>query len=523
MSVIDNITQWACGLKYDDIPARVIEKAKLQILNTIAAVLSGKYAGGLEKADFFNLPDGPATIIASGKKTRSEYAAFINALYSMSFDFDDYLFMGHTAHSSVLVSLAIAEEKGFTLKDVIVAQVIANEVEGRLGASVLLGYHNGQMWSYIHLAGSAIAAAKLLGLSTEQTASAIALALYQPNYPLVPGFMISDSKLLTASLPILSGMICAKLAQIGFHGNTDILETENGFLSRFAYLPLPHMLSGLGEWWVTDTIAFKPYPGCAYIDTAVDSTYKIMNEYMNKMGKPLKPSHIKQVDVFANILTMGMNALSERYDDGTLHSVNINFSIPRSIALTLIHNNLSAEYLSPTMILQYADEIKSLSKRIRLYHDWKYTLKMIATFYRFVGSGFLLKDTTTFELIKAFHSIRKDQPRFSLNVMGLLKAWQNLSDEEKMLIKDGIRKKSDTMRINEFTFSFGAKVIVETRDGITYEAESIVPGGASSADQKVVVINKLAHAIGDPQKAKILDELLIPTMSVKEFVKAILS
>lgn len=521
MAIIDQIAQWAFELKYEDIPARIIEKARLQILNTLSAVLSGKYFGRLDNIASLWLPDGTATVIPSGQKTDAGHAAFVNAMYSMSFDFDDYLFMGHTGHSSVLATLAMAEENGLTLKDVITAQVIANEVEGRLGASVLLGQHNGQMWSYIHSAGSAIAISRLLGLSREHMAHAIALSLYQPNYPLAPGFMTSDSKLLTASIPIFNGIICARLAQIGFTGNTGILEAENGFLSRFAYLPLPHILSGFGKWWVTDTIAFKPYPGCAYIDTAVDSVYKIMNDYKDKTGRVLDHSHIRQIEVFANILTIGMNELSKMYDNNTLHPVNINFSIPKSIAITLINHSLYPEHLSLEMLSRCKNEIESLSQRIKLHHDWLYTLKMQAAFYESIGGRFLLNNISVFALLKAFHNIKKALPSIPLGLTGLLKAWISLSDKEKKAIRDGLKRKKDYVKMDSFTFSFGTKVKIEMDDGSMYEAEAIVPKGASSKDQTDVVMNKLNYSIGEQQRAKALYELLIPTTPAKKFMESI--
>ena len=31
------------------------------------------------------------------------------------------------------------------------------------------------------------------------------------------------------------------------------------------------MLGALGEVWLTDTLAFKPRPGCAYLQAAVDA------------------------------------------------------------------------------------------------------------------------------------------------------------------------------------------------------------------------------------------------------------
>ncbi|MGC8579720.1 MAG: MmgE/PrpD family protein [bacterium] len=516
--MIEEIAHWVFKLSYNDLPSRIVEKAKLQILNIISAVLSGRFYEPLKNTKGLNLPDGNATVIPLMKKTSPEYAAFLNALYSMSFDFDDYLFMGHTGHSSVLVPVAIAEVHNLTINDIILAQVAANEVEGRLGASVLFGPHNGQMWSYIHSIGSAISASKLLGLSEKQIASAIALSFYQPNYPLAPGFMISDSKLITASLPILSGMLCTELAKIGMKGNTNILETRHGFLSKFSYLPLAHIISGFGEWWVTDTIAFKPYPGCAYIDTAIDSTYKILAQFKQKTGRHIEPDDVNRIDVFANILTMGMNALSEMYDDGSLNTVNINFSIPKSIAITLINHALYPEHLSCNVLSQHREKILSLTEKIRLYHDWYFTLKMQSSFFESIAGGSLLPGISTTKLINAFLKIRKDLQSAGLNMPGLLKAWVSLTEQEKRVIKNGLKRKGNYINMDRFTFSFGARVRLETTDKQLYEADSIIPSGASQFDQKDLVFNKLVHALGSEQHAQTLVTMLNDNVSVRNFI-----
>ncbi|MCL4557600.1 MAG: MmgE/PrpD family protein [Deltaproteobacteria bacterium] len=517
-TIIDNIAQWVAGLTYDDIPVHLIERARLQILNIIAAVVSGRHCDALKSAVPVNLPDGGSTVIPGGRKTAVEYAVFINALHSMSFDFDDYMFMGHTGHSSVLVPLAASEEAGLTLKELLLSQIIANEVEGRLGASVLFGPHNGQMWSYIHTVGAAVAVSKLYGLSREQVASAIALSLYQPNYPLSPGFMLSDSKLLTASIPLLSGIICAKLAKRGMKGNTDLLEAENGFLSRFSYLPLPHLLSGLGEWWVTDTLAFKPYPGCAYIDTAVDGIYDIMDQYRQKTGARITPSDIRRVDVFANILTMGMNALSEMYDDGTLHPVNINFSIPRSLAVAMVNGSLQARHLSSEALSGQRDAINAVAEKVTLHHDWLYTFGTLEASYDALGGRFMLGDTGAYRLIKAFRRIRKDMPRVPLNIQALPKAWLSLPGKTKKIIRSGLRRKDRHVRMDRFVFSFGARIRLETNDGQVYEAESVVPRGASRTGQKDVVLDKLASALDSVQKSRDLFEMTDPQTPVSTFV-----
>src|SRR2546423_8738416 len=193
---------------------------------------------------------------------------FANAAASIAHDWDDYLYMGHTGHSSVWAARAFAPDDG---ERALVAQVAANEVAGRLGAALLIGPHNGQFWASIHCASGAVAAGVGLGLDGERIAHALAIALYQPPYGLWPGFMGPRTKLLTAAEPAVQGARAAMLAAEGVDGPLGIVEDRRGLLRHLAFTGRPAMLGELGRVWLTDTLAFKPYPGCAYLQPAVDA------------------------------------------------------------------------------------------------------------------------------------------------------------------------------------------------------------------------------------------------------------
>src|SRR2546423_7659597 len=127
---------------------------------------------------------------------------YANAAASIAHDWDDYLYMGHTGHSSVWTSRAFSAGDD---ERALVAQVAANEVAGRLGAAMLIGPHNGQFWSSIHCASAAVAAGVGIGLDGERLGHALAISLYQPPYGPWPGLLGPASKLLTAAEPAVQG------------------------------------------------------------------------------------------------------------------------------------------------------------------------------------------------------------------------------------------------------------------------------------------------------------------------------
>ena len=281
-TVLFQLATWIHSVRHSDVPPRVLALARYQLGNVMASVHAGvgcHESQAVARAYVTRRRAGRCTLIPEGTQVDLETAVFVNGARAMALDYDDYLFLGHTGHSAVLGSLALSEELGRSVQDQLLAQVIANEIGGRIAASTVLGPQNGQAWSYLHAVAAAALASKLMSLTVEQTAHALAIALYQPTYTLWPGFMGPGSKVLTATGPTVTGINATRFAKEGLTGALNIVEhPRKGFWAAFAFVPLPHMLTGLGKSWVTDTLAFKRYPGCAYVDTTLDALLDVLDQ-----------------------------------------------------------------------------------------------------------------------------------------------------------------------------------------------------------------------------------------------------
>ncbi|MEW5946594.1 MAG: MmgE/PrpD family protein, partial [bacterium] len=248
------IADWVCGVRYEDIPPVVIAEAKNQMLSVLGAVHAGALSEAALKVErslrsFCGGAD--CTYLPGGGRGGVQSVLLSNLAHSIALDYDDYMIAGHTGHSSVLVPLALAETLEASGREALVAQVIANEVGARIGAAVLVGPLNGQMWTFIHAAAAACAAARLMKLDRAQTLSALGIALAQPGYGLMPGFMGSEAKLLTAGSAAAAGVLAARFAAEGMKGHPDILESSRGFVEAFSHVPLLPILSGLGFTWLS--------------------------------------------------------------------------------------------------------------------------------------------------------------------------------------------------------------------------------------------------------------------------------
>ena len=384
---VSDIAGWAAALTFDDVPGDVVARARDQrrsVLASVAASSRDAAARRVVSAVGAWAHDGPLPLPGSGSDRRVsvEDALYAMSAMSMALDFDDYVCFGHTGHSGVLVPLLLAAETGATAAEQLVAQTVANEVEARLGGACLVGPLNGQLWSFIHVAGAALAAGLLLGLDADRLAHALAIALYQPQRATVPGFMAPDSKLLTAAEPSVAGVRAARLAAAGVTGPLDALEHPDGFLSAFADAPLPGMLGGLGTGWATKTLCIKPYPGCAYLDTTVDA--------LLELGPPAA-ADVEKVVVEASVLTWEMNRMSGPYastsGDTVPTPVTINFSVPWNVAVTLLAGELTPRQVDVAWLSEHADELRRLAARVRLQHDWSLTRLTTESFAGIVPFG----------------------------------------------------------------------------------------------------------------------------------------
>jgi 2-methylcitrate dehydratase PrpD len=463
----EEVGRWAAGLSLDDIPERALARARLQT----ASILAGARAGeGAAAAFAVVAPDGPLGDVYAG------------AAASIAHDWDDYLFMGHTGHSAVWVARAFA---GDDPDRALLAQVAGNEIGGRIGASLFLGPHNGQFWSSIHCGSAAAAAGVALGLDAERIAHALAVSLYQPPYGLWPGFMGPDSKLLTAAEPAVQGARAALLAAEGVTGALDIVEDGRGLLAHFSFAARPSMLGGLGSVWLTDTLAFKPRPGCAYLQAPVELV----------LGLGIPGGEVESVSVDGGYLTVGMESLGAR---AGLTPIGVTFSAARSVAVALVAGRLTHEELSADWLAEHGAEVEALAARVHLRHDWEMTLQ---TLRGTVEAGVSLRDVplgTWPRVLRRMRELGMDEASLSRDDLRALAADRGLRRELFRLVsRRGAGEGIQGIDTGAMRLAFPARVNVRLRSGEVLSAQGAEPGagGASVAEQRAVVEAKCA-AVG---------------------------
>jgi len=355
VTLTEELAGWGSGLAFDDVPGRVVAYARSQVLSQLAAARAT-----------LDHPLGRKIVEAFGPPVQDDprRAAAVLASLTMALDYDDTVYAGHVTHSTVDVPVAYAASLGLDGRALLTAVIASGECAARVTAAATLGPHRGQTAAHAHLVGAVAARLHAEHAPAERWVNAWGLALAAPPWSLHRAFLASDAKLFTASVPIRVALDACDAAAVGLTGAPDILEHPEGFLARFASTPLPEaVVAGLGERWHTETTSFKVYPGCAYLDPAIDCAIAL-----NHRLPGLRAEDLREVVVRAGILTVAVDLRAAPHVQGPRSTVAaLNFSVGYSVAVPLLTGALThGDFQAPRL-----DEPDrwAVAAKVRVEHD----------------------------------------------------------------------------------------------------------------------------------------------------------
>lgn len=235
---------YAAGLRYEDIPAPALERARQCIIDTTGAALFGSrlpwsriLAGHAQHCG----GNGSSRVIGSALKVAPPAAALANGVAAHAFELDGLRKPSAGVHPGAILlpaALAAGESLGADGKSLLTAFVAGAEVMFRIGLAARqttesLGFHapgaNGPF-------GSAIVAGMLLGLGADQLTQALGIAGSMGGGLLAfakagNGAMV---KRLHMGRAAEAGVVAALLARDGYEGPDTVLEGQYGYLEAYA-------------------------------------------------------------------------------------------------------------------------------------------------------------------------------------------------------------------------------------------------------------------------------------------------
>jgi 2-methylcitrate dehydratase PrpD len=276
--------EFGSTLTFEEIPADVIEAAKLHLLDTLGCGLAAHALGVATegRTTMAELGGEPqSSVIGLDERLPAANASFANAMVCHGLDFDD-THSDSVAHVSVVVcpaAISVAEAQGADGRTLLAAVVGGNEVVTRVGMAASGAFHarGFHPTAICGIFGGVTAACRLTGVPVERTASALGIAgsfaggLFAylddatPTKPMHPAWAAHGA------------VLASRLASLGAQGPPGVLEGRFGVYHAFVgatagEIDLGAQLADLGSRWETPRIAFKPYPACHFIHGSLGAT-----------------------------------------------------------------------------------------------------------------------------------------------------------------------------------------------------------------------------------------------------------
>ncbi len=363
------IAAFVAGFTYERIPADVIARIKLLILDSLGCALYGTELpwsrilmttlGGLDQTK-------ACSVWGTGQRLSAPHAALVNGTLVQSFELDDVHRAGvlHVGAVTLPALIAVVELRpGMSGRDFLRAAVAGYEIGPRVG--LCMGpEHIGQGWhsgATVGVFSAAAGAAAALGLSADQAVHALGIAGTQ-----AAGLMAAQYgamvKRMHAGRAAQSGLYGALLAQAGFTGIVDVFESPyGGFCSTFSRsqdrFNLAELTAGLGERFETLGVALKFYSCVGSNHTTLDAIRAIAAR------RPFRADDVAKITVHGSRATV--DHVGWPYKPQGLTSAQMN--LPFCVATLLAEGDVFVDQFSDAVVTD--PRRIALAAKVEVVHD----------------------------------------------------------------------------------------------------------------------------------------------------------
>jgi 2-methylcitrate dehydratase PrpD len=282
-SLSRQLAQWVVGLRYEDLPPAVVDRAKGLTLHSLASVLLGSQSAAGQQA----------VQLISEEEAGVRHGATIMVHGTRVTKGDSFRMLTHPGTSIVPGAFIAAETAGVSGRDFLTGLVVGYEVMERLAADFIptvmaRGFHAGPVFGIF---GPAVAAAKIMRFTEDQVNSTIALCA-----SLAAGNLEgprSGGRALREGAAVRNAMLAVALAKQGYVGGETVLEGDAGFYHAYAgnnkgqltysfvgdtHTSLDKITAGLGRDWLFLETLYRIYSTAGYNIAHVDVTAQLCEE-----------------------------------------------------------------------------------------------------------------------------------------------------------------------------------------------------------------------------------------------------
>lgn len=360
---IDDLVEFVAHTHYDNIPVSVIDRAKLVLLDTVAAILGGSQASeirNLARLASQSSTTKSSTLFGHRGLASCGWASLVNATGGTSTELDEgnAYAKGHPAIHTIPAALALGEELDSTGRDVLLSIVLGYEVATRVGTACDLrnGAHPHGTWGTL---GAATAVAKLMGMDAARIRETINIA---SSLTLATSFQTATEGALVrniyAGMSNQNGLLAAQLTKSGFTGEKDGVANVFGTVMSDTFRENA-LTDELGTRFEITRGYFKKHSCCRYNHAALDALELLRNR--NKFD--ISDVRLVQIETYRQAAM-----LRDPHPGTTLAA---RFSVPYAIAISLVRNSTAPSAFDTTALIDPV--IRELAEKVQVRENPQYT------------------------------------------------------------------------------------------------------------------------------------------------------
>jgi 2-methylcitrate dehydratase len=366
-TVTAKMSQWAAGLRYEDLSKDAVYQAKRFLLDSVGCALGGYQQHDVKIA--LDVLDeiagrGPATVIGTGKRIDAVSASLANALMIRCMDYNDIYWKQDPSHPSDIFPAAIAgcERAKSNGKELVVGLVLGHEFEMRFCEAAFpgireRGWHHATLTAFV----SPIVAGRALRLNWEQIQHAIGIsASRQATLGAVTAGKLTMMKNTVDPMATQSGMLAALLAEKGYSGPEHVVDGKEGLTHCFGpEWKLDLLTDGLGESWRITQCGMKFFPTEALTHAPISAVLDLVKE------NDLHPDQVQKIQIRS--LARAADILSDpsKYDPHTKETAD--HSLPYVIAAALAERQVTPVQFTMEKIMD--PTIRAQLKKVEVVAD----------------------------------------------------------------------------------------------------------------------------------------------------------
>jgi len=295
-NITDAIVEFITEAPDTDVPDSARDIFRLSLVDWVAVALAARdepvsqITRGTAEEDGGN---EQAYAIGLNQRQPARAAALVNGTTSHALDYDDTHFasLGHPSVAVIPAALAIADKLGASPKAFADAALRGMELAVRIG--IWLGrdhYHTGfHVTPTAGTFGAAMASARLLGLSADQTRSALGLAASTAGG--VKAQFGTMGKPFHAGIAAANGVEVALLASRGLSAAQQGLEGAQGYGETHHCRFDDFAFDGLGETYLFENVSHKFHACCHGTHAALEALISLRNEHW------IRPAEIEEIEI----------------------------------------------------------------------------------------------------------------------------------------------------------------------------------------------------------------------------------